>query len=84
MGVLPLQFINKQTPKALNLSGKERYNIDLSGLTINGCINVNVRNNINNSFSFNVLVKIETNREMTYYKNGGIMQYILRKFVNNS
>lgn len=81
MGILPLQFVAGQTRKTLQLTGTETFNITgidkglapRCELTVE-CIKAN-----NQKETFKVLCRIDTANELEYYKNGGILHYVLRK-----
>jgi aconitate hydratase len=78
MGILPLQFLQGQTAESLGLTGKEGFNISIDE-------NLNVKQNINvetdTGIKFQVLTRIDTNVELNYYKHGGILNYMIRKFL---
>lgn len=74
MGILPLQFINTQTAQSLNLTGEESFFIPLQDLTPQKIITIEV----NSMQHINLLVRIDTPKELEYFKHGGILQYVLR------
>jgi aconitate hydratase len=77
MGILPLVFQNGENADSLNLTGKERFSIALNGgnLTVNQELTVTV----NDGRTFNVKTRLDTDVEVVYFKNGGILQYVLKK-----
>jgi len=79
MGVLPLQFLPGQNAENLGLTGKETFNIDInkSNLKVGQQIEVTA----NNGKKFNAKLRIDTEPELAYYKNGGILHYVLRKLM---
>lgn len=81
MGILPLQFINGANRKTLQLIGNEIYNIIgiESGLSPRCELKVECIRANNQKDIFNVLCRIDTANELEYYKNGGILHYVLRK-----
>jgi aconitate hydratase len=85
MGVLPLQFPEGQTAASLGLDGTETF--DISGVTaLNGgptprTVPVVARKDGGQTVEFDAVVRIDTPGEADYYRNGGIMQYVLRKMV---
>ena len=85
MGVLPLEFKAGDNRKSLNLTGHEV--ISISGLThdFKPAMDINVTIDYPNGESKNITVKsrVDTKTEAAYYKNGGILQYVIRKFCNN-
>jgi len=87
MGVLPLQFPAGETAESLGLDGTETY--DFAGVTaLNDgetprTVNVTVTRTDKSTVDFDAVVRIDTPGEADYYRNGGIMQYVLRKMVNS-
>lgn len=81
MGVLPLRFKNGATRKTLNLTGTEQ--IDIIGLEKGMHPNMDVIMRITRhdgkKEDVPLQCRIETHNELEYYKNGGILQYVLRK-----
>ncbi|MFQ6270537.1 aconitate hydratase AcnA [Kutzneria viridogrisea] len=86
MGVLPLQFPAGESAKSLGLTGTETF--DFSGITeLNegrtpGTVKVTATGTDGKVVEFDAVVRIDTPGEADYYRNGGIMQYVLRKMVN--
>lgn len=81
MGVLPLQFKEGQTADLLGLTGHETY--EITGLE-NGqskTAHVVAKTNDGKKTEFDVLVRIDTPKEVEYIKHGGILQYALRQLV---
>ena len=79
MGILPLQFLNGETGESLGLKGDELYEIEIpSDLKIGSEVNVKA-----NEKSFKVKVRLDTLPEIEYFKNNGILLYVLRKLINN-
>jgi aconitate hydratase len=85
MGVLPLQFKNGENIASLDLTGNEMYDIlNLEDLTPNKEIKV-IATKINGIKSeFNVISRLDSLMEMTYYQNNGILQYVLRSFLKKN
>ncbi len=77
MGVLPLQFPDGVTAESLGLSGEETFEItgvtQLNEGTIPRTVHVKA-----DTVEFDAIVRIDTPGEANYYRNGGIMQYVLR------
>ena len=85
MGVLPLQFLDGDSWESLGLSGEEIYTVtginnDLKPK--NEATVVVVRDN-GEQFQFKVLVRIDTDLEVEYYRNGGILHKVLRDMASN-
>jgi aconitate hydratase len=82
MGVLPLQFTQDMTRKTLELTGDERISIDASdSLTPGAMVNVTIERANGKSEQIQALCRIDTADELEYYKNGGILQYVLRNIA---
>jgi aconitate hydratase len=77
MGVLPLQFPEGQTAESLGLTGEETFSI--TGVTAlnDGTTPKTVKVKAGDK-EFDAVVRIDTPGEASYYRNGGIMQYVLR------
>ncbi|TNE33855.1 MAG: aconitate hydratase AcnA [Alphaproteobacteria bacterium] len=83
MGVLPLQFKAGDTRETLSLKGDDSFTIQgLADLTPGQDIEVAVTRADGSTFSFTALCRIDTANEMEYYRNGGILQYVLRKLAS--
>lgn len=78
MGILPLQFKAGTNAENLKLTGKEKYSIDLSSLSIKKSLYVTVTDENNTSRTFETIARIDTPKELQYYQQGGILQYVLR------
>jgi aconitate hydratase len=80
MGVLPLQFLDGDSREYLGLAGDELYTIKGidDGLAPKSRVTVSVERNNGERFQFQVLVRIDTDPEVEYYRNGGILHKVLR------
>ncbi|MDR3442277.1 MAG: aconitate hydratase AcnA [Legionella sp.] len=79
MGILPLQFCDGMTRKTLELTGDERVSIDISdSLTPGSMVSVTIERANGKIEQIKALCRIDTADELEYYKNGGILQYVLR------
>ena len=80
MGVLPLQFPAGESAESLGLTGDETF--DVTGVTeLNeGRIPATVKVRAGD-VEFDALVRIDTPGEASYYRHGGIMQYVLRSLL---
>ncbi len=85
MGVLPLQFLPGQTPDDLGLTGYETYSIlGLSDDIAPGQeYTVRAVSDDGKVTEFQVVSRIDTPVEVNYYKNGGILQTVLRRLAAN-
>ena len=83
MGILPLQFRPGQNAESLGLTGKERVTIrGISGtLTPRQDVTVEVERPNGTTTSFVATARLDTPVEINYYRNGGILQTVLRKML---
>ncbi|MFF0059011.1 aconitate hydratase AcnA [Streptomyces microflavus] len=81
MGVLPLQFPEGQTAETLGLTGEESFSF--TGVTElnNGTTPRTVKVTTDTGVEFDGVVRIDTPGEADYYRNGGILQYVLRSLI---
>lgn len=84
MGVLPLQFINHQNAESLGLTGHETFDIQgiSDGLTVKKLLTVVAKKSDGTSVTFQALARLDSPAEIAYLKNGGILQFVLRKFLS--
>ncbi|MEY9211140.1 aconitate hydratase [Thermobifida halotolerans] len=82
MGVLPLQFPEGASADSLGLTGEETFSI--TGVTeLNeGRIPATVHVSTDTGVEFDAVVRIDTPGEADYYRNGGILQYVLRQLIS--
>jgi aconitate hydratase len=76
MGILPLQFLDGESPESLGLSGRESFSI--SGVDNAEATEVTVRAD---DVEFRARVRLDTPREREYLRHGGILPYVLRKLA---
>jgi aconitate hydratase len=87
MGVLPLQFPAGESADSLGLDGTETF--DVSGVTaLNDgstprTVRVTATKRSGETVEFDATVRIDTPGEADYYRNGGIMQYVLRGMLRS-
>ncbi|MGV3591587.1 MAG: aconitate hydratase [Gammaproteobacteria bacterium] len=81
MGVVPLQFMPGDTAESLGLDGTETYTIH--GLRNGTAKQVQVRalRGDGNEVTFDVLVRVDTPKEVEYLQHGGILHYVLRQLA---
>jgi aconitate hydratase len=88
MGVLPLQFPQGESASSLGLDGTETF--DISGVTALNegstprTVHVTATKESGEKIEFDAAVRIDTPGEADYYRNGGIMQYVLRGMLLRS
>jgi aconitate hydratase len=85
MGVLPLQFMPNQSASTLGLTGEETFSISgiSDGLTPHETLDVTATREDGSEVKFKVVARVDSPVEIEYYRNGGILQTVLRRLVNN-
>jgi aconitate hydratase len=83
MGILPLQFEDGFDKKKLNLTGSELISFLQieKGIKPREKIECEIKSMDGSMKKIELLVRIDTENEIKYYKNGGILQYVLRSMV---
>ena len=83
MGVLPLQFIDRMDRSSLKLIGSELLSvINLEkGIGPSDKVEVEIKYSSGDIKKIKTLCRIDTKNELEYYKNGGILQYVLRNMI---
>ncbi|QIS20654.1 aconitate hydratase AcnA [Nocardia terpenica] len=87
MGVIPLQFPEGESAASLKLDGTEVF--DIEGITrLNEgvtpkTLKVTATKENGDKITFDAVVRIDTPGEADYYRNGGILQYVLRNMIRN-
>lgn len=86
MGVLPLQYKDGENALSLGLTGKETFSI--SGIAqdikpLKELLVTAVKEN-GEILNFNVIARLDSQIEIEYYRNDGILQYVLRQFLQKS
>ncbi|MCX4237094.1 aconitate hydratase AcnA [Streptomyces sp. A15ISP2-DRY2] len=81
MGVIPLQYPEGQSADSLGLTGEETFSV--TGITeLNeGTTPRTVKVTTDTGVEFDAVVRIDTPGEADYYRNGGILQYVLRSLI---
>lgn len=80
MGILPLQFKQGESAESHGLTGNETFSIQTpEHLTVGAEATVTT----STGTSFNVLMRLDTEPEISYFQNGGILHYVLRKLLNH-
>ncbi|WP_417219060.1 aconitate hydratase AcnA [Arthrobacter sp.] len=83
MGVLPLQFPEGESAATLGLEGTESFSIsgvtELNNGTTPSTLKVTATAEDGSTKSFDAVLRIDTPGEADYYRNGGILQYVLRQ-----
>lgn len=90
MGIVPLQFMQGQNAASLGLTGEEVFSIHgvAEGLRTEFAggrvVEVTARDSSGAEKRFQALVRLDTPKEMDYYRNGGILQYVLRQLLKQT
>ena len=81
MGILPLQFREGETAETLGLTGNETFRIDgiADGLKPKDAITVSAVSDDGPETRFEAIARLDTEVEVDYYRNGGILQTVLRQ-----
>ncbi len=83
MGVLPLQFLPGVSPETLGITGSEKFDIvDLDdNLTPGATLTIRATALDGSVTQFTALVRIDSPIEIDYYKNGGVLNFVLRQMM---
>lgn len=82
MGILPLQFRDGENASSLGIEGDET--IDIAGLkeiTPNKELKIIMTRPDSSQFEFTVTARLDSPIEVEYFRNGGILQYVLREYL---
>ena len=83
MGVLPLEFMDNQNKINLNILGEEKISIlGLSSLKPGQILSCKINSTLNKTI--NLKCRIDTNKEIEYYKAGGILNYVLNEIISEA
>jgi len=74
-GVIPLEFKNGENADTLGLTGKEKFSIDISNCKPGQ--DVTVHTDVGKSFV--VTLRFDTETEINYFRNGGVLNYVIRQ-----
>jgi len=81
MGVLPLEFGDGRSAASLGLTGTEVFDVATAGLEPRGRVSVSARRDDGGTVTFEAVVRIDTPEELTAYRHGGILPYVLRRLA---
>ena len=83
MGLLPLQFKEGESADSLGLTGEETFDIEgIASLSPGQTLQVKATASDGANKTFEVLCRIDTPNELEYFKNGGILPYVLRQTID--
>jgi len=87
MGIVPLQFAPGEHADSLGLTGRETFDIQgvaeaiSTGFASGRTARITARGENGRVIEFQATIRIDTPREADYYRNGGILQYVLRQLI---
>lgn len=83
MGILPLQYKAGDNAKKLGLTGKEVFNITgiAEGIEPLKEVRVSAKKEDGQEIKFQAIARMDSKIEIEYYRHGGILQYMLRRFI---
>ncbi|HWH62268.1 MAG TPA: hypothetical protein VNS50_03305, partial [Ginsengibacter sp.] len=86
MGILPLQYMNGDTAEKLGITGKESFSITGIAEDIKPLKKVQViaTKEDGTSIKFDAIARMDSAIEIEYYRHGGILQYVLRHFLEKT
>ena len=79
MGILPLQFKSGEGADSHGLDGTETFSIDINGGSLK--VGQDVQVSTNTGKTFTATCRLDTDPEVAYFQNGGILHYVLRKLM---
>ena len=84
LGVLPLQYEDGDSAEKLGLDGTESFTISgiSEGLTPHKSVDVSAKNEKGLEIKFKAIARLDSLIDIEYYRNGGILQYVLRQFLD--
>jgi aconitate hydratase len=83
LGVLPLQYEAGESAEKLGLTGTETFTITgiSEGLSPSKLVDIIAKNEKGETIKFKAIARLDSLIEIEYYRNGGILQYVLRQFL---
>jgi len=82
MGVLPLNFVDGESPESLGLDGTETFDIEGLEDGTEKQVQVTATDSSGNKKTFAARVRLDTPKEVEYYRHGGILHYVLRQMAS--
>ncbi len=84
MGILPLQYLPGESAASLGLSGRERFTVHgiAEGLRPRQEMTVSARDESGRERTFRVVARLDGDIDVTYYRNGGLLQTVLRRLAD--
>ncbi|WP_373004495.1 aconitate hydratase AcnA [Hyphomonas sp.] len=85
MGVLPLEFAEGESAEILGLTGKEQVSIEgVADIQPRQTMDVKITREDGTTFIAKTTLRIDTENELDYYRNGGILHYVLRNLAREA
>lgn len=86
LGVLPIQYKTGETAESLGLTGKENFTISGIANDIKPLkeLEIVATDSSGKEIRFVAIARLDSNIEIEYYRNGGILQYVLRQFLQKA
>ncbi|XP_052786108.1 cytoplasmic aconitate hydratase-like [Mya arenaria] len=81
MGIIPFQYKEGENATSLGLTGRETITVELPQNLQPGQL---VTVQASGGKSFQVITRFDTEVELVYFRNGGILNYMVRKMLNNA
>jgi aconitate hydratase len=82
MGILPLQFPHGESAGTLGLDGRESFTIrGIAGVRPGGTLPVVARREDGGEVRFETTVRLDSETDLDYYRNGGILPMVLRQLM---
>ena len=82
MGVLPLQFHEGESAESLGLDGRESFTIrGIAAVRPGGTLTVEARRESGEAVRFEATVRLDSETDLDYYRNGGILPMVLRQLM---
>lgn len=78
MGIIPLQYLPGQNAETLGLTGYEMYDVVVPENSQPGQL---ITITTDDGKRFEVILRFDTEVDLTYYKHGGILNYMIRKML---
>ena len=85
MGVLPLAFMGNDSMQSLGLNGSETFYIKgIEDITPRKVLKVKAKKADGSEIDFEVIARLDTDIDVDYFENGGILSYVLRKVLDSN
>jgi len=81
-GLIPLEFLPGQNADTLGLTGKEEYELDLTGVHPRATVTVKVTGG--SISEFQAILRFDNETELTYFKHGGVLPYVIRQSLGSA